>query len=149
MAQIMVDVKDSSSRMRPFLVAFLTALAVAGSTLLWFESQHYIGDGGFDVDVILLSNAARIESVAIEAYFHKEDADRAIEPLVLETKPKSYNGEPIKMDIRSVTRWNDLRLISRGWQKYLVIVASLEGNRRVGKIVEIPDMCREIRVELP
>lgn len=145
----MSDRSAASSRYRFFYaIGLLLALIVA---LNWFFSPErlYIGDGGFNVYVTLLPADKTIESAEIATYYRKEEAEEALRGLVLENRQQPYDGGPIKVYIHTVARWDDSRLISRGWEKYLVVVAKLNGNRYAGAIAEVPDKeDSQLRIEL-
>ena len=117
--------------MRKGIGASVVVVLLVGLLLaFWETSSVAIGDGGFEVDVQIACDVGKITSICCVPFWNRNDADEAVRQLFVESPFIPFGGESIKVPIHSVTRWRPSgRTISRGYERYLVVLARLADGR--------------------
>ncbi len=136
------------------------ALIAVAMALAWefVPFQVEIWDGGIDLTVNLSSTAGDIRYVRCKACVQREDAEWALEnwpdpeawsgSVVVDR----FDGKPFPVYVPITGRDSPLgREISRRQHRFLAVIGNLQDGRRIGKLVELPDLrkSREVSVSLP
>lgn len=139
------------------------AIAVAGlaaAILAWefVPIQVKRWDGGFDVTVRIQCPEGRPRSVSVEAHTHRKYAEEAVEHL-LPPEPglrsvvaDPFDGQPLIVRVPAGWEESPFGRELRRWQfQSLAVIAVLPDGRRVGKVVDLPDVrvSRRVAVTLP
>jgi hypothetical protein len=133
---------------------------LVGSGVFLFEYVpvgKVVWDGAVDVTVTVTKSGQPIRAVTCEAFGNRADAEVALEYLLPpETHMWSASANPfdgIPLTVTVLVSGLDSfsgRNVRRTQFQYLVVIARLQDGKRVGKIVEIPDVrvSRAIHVSL-
>jgi len=124
--------------------------------LAWYLLPETRWTGGYSLTVHLQSANARPQSVACSPFHHSEDAEKAIATESVGSPEWAvvadpFDGCPINLDVPVAGRAWLGQERGRVQPQYLAVVAMMPENRRVGRIVQIPDgqVSKELTVSLP
>lgn len=124
--------------------------------LAWYLLPETRWSGGYSLTVHLQSADARPQSVACSPFHRREDAEKAISAESLgspewDVVADPFDGRPISLDVPVAGQAWLGQERGRVQPQYLAVVAMMPENRRVGRIVEIPDgrVTKELTVSLP
>jgi hypothetical protein len=139
----------------------LLALFVLGIAAVIFCFYTFapvaVWDGGFELTVNVSNPKSVLRSVKCEPFYHRSDAELAIEQptdpsLTWSSVADPFVGNPLKVFVRvsgrdSMWGWK----LSRMQFQWLAIIGLLDDGRQCSKVVEIPDgrVSRIARVSLP
>jgi hypothetical protein len=138
----------------------IIALLIVAGALAWEFGpiKVTVWDGGFDLTVNVSSSTGPLRSVSCAAFSQHEDAEFVLEHLLppetrfCSTVADPFEGQPLIINVPVSGRDSPLgRELRRSQFRHLVVIGQLEGGRRIGKLVEIPDgrVSREVSVVLP
>ncbi len=148
--------------MRRAIVATVAVLAAGVLAWEFIPITKLIHDGGYNLTVHVESQAGQPKSVSCQTFGTREDADDAVTWEVTYLQPPQwpryrsvadpFNARPLAVEVPVC--WGESpfgRTTGRGQFRFLVVIATLAGGRRVSKVVDIPDgrVSREVTVELP
>ena len=139
-----------------FRAGRILAAVVLCAGLAWYLLPEARWSGGYSLTVRFQSADARPQSVACSPFHRREDAEKAIATESLgspewDIVTDPFDGRPINLDISVTGRTWLGQERERVQPHYLAVVAMMPENRRVGRIVEIPDgrVSKQLTVFLP
>jgi len=117
-----------------------------------------VWDGGFDLTVHVASTGGPMRKVTCEAFGTRAPAEQSLEFLIPpDSASWSATADPFvgqTLTVRVAVSGHESpmgRALSRSQFRHLVVIGEFQDGRRVGKLVDIPDVrvTREISVVLP
>lgn len=152
----MADVPGRKRRWLRVTLGVTAAVAVIVSALAF--AIQVIWDGSYELTVRIENRGPPIRCVSCESHGMRDDAEFAVahrlppESAMWSVVEDPFQGEPI--NVRVAVSGHDSFLgfeLSRSQFRYLAVIVTYADGRKVGQVVDIPDMreSREVTVIFP